>query len=158
MSTDYYSHTAYPMPGSTASSQLARNEFDAVELGFAKLIQLSTNAGRFVRVNDAGTAQAASTFLTEGPTGISISGTALSGSAVTALLAAPSAIGSMTPNAGTFSTLTVVSTINAVNSQGMVTSQSGGFMFPDGTVQATTASNGSFTSYQALAVLAAIAY
>lgn len=158
MATDYYSHTVYPAPGSTATSQGMRSELDAVEAGFAKLIPLSTNAGKFVRVNEGGTAQVASTFLTETSIGVTIGGSALTGSGVTAMLASPAPIGGVSPNSAVFTTLRVTQSIDSVNSLGMVVSQSGGFQFPDGTVQASAAGSTAFTSYQALAVLAAIAY
>lgn len=57
MSNDYYDHTTFPAFGSQGSSATARAEFDAVEAGFDKLVDLTSNASKVVAVNAGGTAQ-----------------------------------------------------------------------------------------------------
>ena len=75
MTTDYYSHTTYPITLSPGSSANMRAQLDLIEAGFAKLPAVTGNAGKFTRVNDAGTAQTASTNLSETAAGLVISGT-----------------------------------------------------------------------------------
>lgn len=81
MPNDYYNHGGYPATGSAGSSATARAEFDAVMAGFAKLPTLAASALQLVRVN-AGATALESTNLIDGIS-----------------------IGSVTPAAGAFTTL-----------------------------------------------------
>lgn len=56
MSNDFFNASGNPAQGSPGSSQVMRDEFSAVEGGFDKLPPVSGNAGKRVRVNDAGNA------------------------------------------------------------------------------------------------------
>ncbi len=56
LGNDFYTHGAFPVPGSPATSAGMRAEFDAVTAGFDKLPALSGNANKLVIVNGAGTA------------------------------------------------------------------------------------------------------
>lgn len=75
MSTEYYSHLGYPVARSSGVSSLARSEFAAVEDGFAKLVTLTGNGGRIIRIADDASGHVPSVSLYETALGLVISGT-----------------------------------------------------------------------------------
>jgi len=54
MSNPYYTHTTYPGPNAPGSSAALRAELELITAGFDKMPTLAGNAGKLVRVNDAG--------------------------------------------------------------------------------------------------------
>jgi hypothetical protein len=96
MANDYYNHGGFPAQGSVGSSATARAEFDAITAGFAKMPVLAAAGLKLVRVN-AGATGLESTSLIDGIT-----------------------IGSVTPAAGSFTTLSATSNLSLTNGSGTV--------------------------------------
>lgn len=61
MSNDFYNHSGSPAQGSPGSSQVMRDEFATIQVGFDKMPGLSGNAGKRVQVNGTGTGLAVGT-------------------------------------------------------------------------------------------------
>lgn len=110
---DFYDHTTVPAPGSAGSSAAMRGEFTRIEQAFDKMPALAGSGGRHIKVDAGGTALEASGILNEFAGALVVSGGAVSGAGVTALFAAPPAIGGGTPAAGVFTTLHTTSAIPA---------------------------------------------
>lgn len=96
MSNEFYDHLTAPATGSPLSSAIVRAEFAKIEQGFDKLPQLSTSAGKQLRVNGTGTAVEASDEA-------NIQGGTIDGAT----------IGAVTPAPGTFTTLAAGTALTA---------------------------------------------
>ncbi len=94
MSNDYYNHGGYPATRSAGTSSLARAEFAALAAAFDKLPTMSGNGLKLVRVNAGGTALESTSSLD----GI--------------------AIGSTTPAAGAFTTLSATGNVTLGDAAG----------------------------------------
>jgi hypothetical protein len=92
MANDYYNHGGFPATGSAGTSATARAEFDAIMAGFAKLPVLAAAGLKLVRVN-AGATALESTSLIDGIS-----------------------IGSVTPAAGAFTTLSAAGSVTLISS------------------------------------------
>lgn len=105
MSNLYYVPAGVPAIGAPGRSADARAEFARVEAAFDKLPALTGNGGKLVKVDAGGTLLEASGLLSELSGAVVIGGGKVTGAGVTALLAAPTPIGSTTPSTGVFTTL-----------------------------------------------------
>ena len=108
MANDFYTPTGWPGTSSFGTSADARAEMNAIEDAFDKLIDLSSNANKLVKVNAGGTAEAASIITDDGSTA-TIGGALTVTGAITFTSGAINgiAIGGGTPAAGSFTNLTV---------------------------------------------------
>ncbi len=68
MSNDYYTHGSFPTAGSPGSSASMRSELDSITGGFDKLVTLTANANKLIKVNSGATAQTTSTITDDGST------------------------------------------------------------------------------------------
>lgn len=124
MSNDYYNASGWPVTLSFGASVSGRSEMASIAAAFDKIVALTGNASKFVRVNSGATAQEAvsasgtgNVVLTAGATltGATISGSGafttlsasstVSGAGFTSYMASPPAIGGTAPAAGAFTTL-----------------------------------------------------
>lgn len=92
-SNDYYDHTTYPGPNAPGSSAALRAELDSIEQGFLKLPTLTGNGNKVVVINAGGTALTST---------LSLSGLTLNSTT----------IGTTTPAAGAFTTLSASGAAN----------------------------------------------
>lgn len=80
MSNDYYNPTGWPATSSTGTSSTARSEMTLVQAGFDKMVALTGNASKFVRVNSGASAQEAVSATGTGNVVLSTSPTIVSAS------------------------------------------------------------------------------
>lgn len=157
MSNDFYNHTSWPGFGSAGTSASARSEMDRVQAGFDKMPTLTSNGGKFVIVNSGGTALDVSAAISLTANVLNFNASGISGTAVNAMFASPPAIGGVAAAAATFTSLTVTGVINGGAFSGVVSS-TGGFQFPDGSIQTTAAPSTGPTAYDHLAILRYLNY
>lgn len=136
--TDYYTASGDPATGSALSSSVLRSEYSAIGLGFSKIAPYTSNGGKLIGINAGGTAQTALTTGTGIATALAVNvGTAGSFVVNGGALGSPSSagtipaftlggtvsgggnqinnviIGTSTPLAGTFTTLTPTGLLDA---------------------------------------------
>jgi hypothetical protein len=70
----FYDHTTYPSTGAPGSSAALRAELDAIEAGFNKLPTMTGNAGKLIKVSEAGTDLEASSVFSDDDTNGTVSG------------------------------------------------------------------------------------
>lgn len=70
----YYDHTTYPSTGAPGSSAALRAELDAIEAGFNKLPTMTGNAGKMIKVSEAGADLEASSVFSDNDTDGTVSG------------------------------------------------------------------------------------